>query len=68
MNQTFPEDLINLVFIPHLEDRLNQLAELAETEDWEYRDAAERHAHPVLYNYLRFTYRRLAEEEKKQAC
>ncbi|WP_158583473.1 DUF3825 domain-containing protein [Salinisphaera sp. Q1T1-3] len=64
MNQTFPEELFDLVFIPHLGDRLNELAELAETEDWEYRHAAEHHAHPVLYNYLRFTYRRLAEEEK----
>ncbi len=66
MSQTFPEELFELVFIPHMEDRLNELSALAESEDWDYRHADGTHVNPVLYNYLRFTYRRLAEEEKKR--
>jgi hypothetical protein len=61
---TFPEDLSDLVFIPRLDQRLAELADLAETEDWGYRNTENDHEHPVLYYYLRYTYRRLAEEEK----
>lgn len=64
MAQTFPEDLSDLVFIPHMDQRLEELAKLAEDEDWAYRHTENQHDHPVLFNYLRYTYRRLAEENK----
>jgi hypothetical protein len=64
MDQTFPEDLFELVFIPHMDQHLNELAELAEEEDWTYRNTEDEHVCPILFNYLRYTYRRLAEEEK----
>jgi len=64
MSATWPEDLFDLVFIPHMDQRLEELVDLAEDEDWSYKSTANDHAHPVLFNYLRYTYRRLAEEEK----
>ena len=64
MSSTWPEDLFDLVFIPHMDQRLDELAVLAEPEDWSYKNSGGSHVRPVLYNYLRYTYRRLAEEEK----
>lgn len=64
MTATWPEDLFELVFIPHMDQRLEELVALAEPEDWGYRTTPSAHPCPVLYNYLRYTYRRLAEEEK----
>jgi len=55
--------MFELVFIPHRNEKLDDLAAMAEQEDWGYREANEHHK-PVLYNYLRYTYRRLAEEQK----
>ena len=64
MAGTFPDDLFDLVFIPHIDQRLAELAGMAEPEDWSYRNTPNDHQNPVLYNYLRYTYSRLAEEEK----
>ncbi|WP_181321513.1 DUF3825 domain-containing protein [Pandoraea apista] len=64
MASTFPEDLFELVFIPRMNEKLVDLVGLAEPEDWSYRNAANGSGHPVLHNYLRYTYSRLAEEGK----
>lgn len=64
MSSTWPEDLFDLVFIPHMDQRLDELSTLAEPEDWSYKNVPNDHSKPVLYNYLRYTYRRLAEEGK----
>ncbi|MGD1097616.1 MAG: DUF3825 domain-containing protein [Bryobacteraceae bacterium] len=61
----WPEALFDLVFIPNLDDRLEELAGMAEPEEWHYHHTPPtEHQHPILYNYLRYTYTRLAEEEK----
>jgi hypothetical protein len=33
-------------------------------EPWDYQNTPEYHQKPILYNYLRYTYARVAEEEK----
>jgi hypothetical protein len=61
----WPEALFDLVFIPNLDDRLEELAVMAEPEEWHYHHTPPtEHQHPILYNYLRYTYTRLAEEAK----
>lgn len=60
----WPEALFDLVFIPNLEDRLDELAALAEPEEWDYHNTPTEHRKPILFNYLRYTYSRLAEEGK----
>ena len=61
---TWPEDFYGLVFMPHMEEHLDALANMAEVEEWDYHHVATTHAKPILYNYLRYTYSRLAEEDK----
>ena len=63
-NNVWPEALFDLVFIPNLEERLDELAGLAEPEEWDYQNTPTEHRKPILYNYLRYTYSRLAEEGK----
>jgi hypothetical protein len=60
----WPEELYDLIFIPHINDRLDALAGLAEPEEWDYRRTETDHHKPILFNYLRYTYRQLAEEGK----
>lgn len=61
---TWPDALYDLVFIPRIEDRLEELARIAEPEEWHYQNTPTDHRVPILFNYLRYTYARLAEEEK----
>ncbi len=49
---------------PQHQQRLDSLAELAEREPWDYQSTPQTRTKPILYNYLRYTYTRLAEEEK----
>jgi hypothetical protein len=60
----WPNDLFDFAFIPVLDENLNTLKDLAEAEDWTYQHAPSDHPFPVLYNYVRYTYRRVAEESK----
>jgi hypothetical protein len=50
--------------MPRFGDDIEILAKLAEPEDWEYRHAPTSHTHPVLRNYINYTYQRIAEEKK----
>lgn len=61
---TWPDDLFQFAFIPDINDRLAELAAEAEAEDWEYHSAQSQYPQPILYNYIRYTYRRLADELK----
>ena len=60
----WPDDLFDFAFVPDLDTRLTELAEKAEPEDWEYQYTETEHSHPVLFNFIRYTYRRIAEENK----
>ena len=59
-----PEMLHEFALIPKMDEKLDELAELVEPEDWDYQRTASARPHPILFNYLRYTYNRLAEEEK----
>ena len=60
----WPEDLFDFAFINNVDQRLDDLAGLCEAEEWGYQNAESDKRHPILFNYLRYSYQRLAEEEK----
>lgn len=62
--QQWPDDFLQFAWIPNLDDQLNDLASLAEPETWAYQFTENDHQYPILFNYLRFTYQRIAEERK----
>jgi hypothetical protein len=65
-SQVFPDSLGELVFFPHMDEKLDALALIAEPENWDYQNTQSEHNKPILFNYLRYTYSRLATEEKVQ--
>lgn len=62
--QSWPDELYDFAWFPHMDDHLRELAEQAEPEDWQYHHTSDEHEFPILFNYIRYTYRRLAEERK----
>jgi hypothetical protein len=60
----WPVELFDFAFVPDFDARLTELKDLAEDEDWEYHNTPTTHRRPILYNYIRYTYRRVAEENK----
>jgi hypothetical protein len=50
--------------MPKFTDDIDALAGLSEAEDWDYKQGAAPHVHPILRNYVTYTYRRVAEEKK----
>ncbi|MDH4187394.1 MAG: DUF3825 domain-containing protein [Nitrospira sp.] len=60
----WPEDVFDFAFLPGTDDRLADLKTLAEPEDWTYEHTHSDHPYPILFNYIRYTYRRIAEENK----
>jgi len=68
MEGTWPDRIHDLIFFPDVDGELDDLAELAEDEIWYYeneeRQQDANRDKPILYNYIKYTYRRLAEEDK----
>jgi len=60
----WPDDLFEFAYIHNLDQRINDLAAIAEDEVWDYQNSNSQNNKPILVNYLRYTYRRLAEEGK----
>ena len=60
----WPDDLYDLAFIPNPQQMLDSLASLAEPEGWDYQNTTTTQHKPILMNFLKSTYRRLAEEGK----
>ena len=60
----WPDDLFDFTFISNFDARLDALAAMAEPEVWDYQVAAQPRPKPILYNYLRYTYSKLAAEDK----
>jgi hypothetical protein len=60
----WPERLFDLIFFPAMDEKLDELARLAEDEEWEYQNSNDSHHKPILFNYLQCTYQRLREEDK----
>lgn len=71
-----PEHFREFAFMPKFETDVEELAtNLAELEDWGYKHTTSNSQFPVLENYIKYTYRRIAEEKKvaitkdeKNAC
>lgn len=59
-----PEDLFDFAFIPKFWEVIDALAVFAEPEDWTYQNSQSPSAYPILENYIKYTYKRLAEEKK----
>jgi hypothetical protein len=60
----WPTTYYEFAFMPHKEEKLEELVSTAEPEDWDYKRTPSEHTHPILFNYIQYTYRRLAEENK----
>lgn len=56
--------LFEFAYFPGMEDRLDELAELAEPEEWEYKNTESDRSKPILFSYIQHTYIRLGEENK----
>ena len=61
--------------MPHFDEQIEILANLAEPEDWDYHHTASTEPKPILRNYVKYSYRRIAHEKKiavtldeKHAC
>ncbi|MCL5734242.1 MAG: DUF3825 domain-containing protein [Actinobacteria bacterium] len=50
--------------VPDVPRRLEELADLAEPEDWEYRNTTSEYPRPILFNYLHYSFARLEEQRK----
>jgi len=60
----WPEDFLEFAWVPEVDNQLSELATNVEPEDWEYHFTESDHHFPILYNYIRYTYKRVAEERK----
>lgn len=60
----FPELFRDFALMPRFTEDIETLCALAEDEEWDYKQTEQLHPHPVLRNYVTYTYRRIAEEKK----
>jgi hypothetical protein len=60
----FPELFRDFALMPRFTDDIDSLAQEAEPEDWDYKHTPSPHSHPILRNYITYTYRRVSEERK----
>lgn len=63
---TTTDDLFAFAYLGDLPGKLRWLADLAAPEIWEYRHAPSTpdSSYPLLLNYLKYTFKRLSEEDK----
>lgn len=59
-----PASFYEFAFMPKFDDNIDYLASLAESEDWDYHNTPTTESKPVLRNYVKYTYQRIAEEKK----
>lgn len=60
----FPSDFYDFALTPKYDENIEFLKNMAEAEDWEYKNTPSTHPHPILRNYIKYTYQRIAEEKK----
>lgn len=60
----FPEQFRDFVLMPKFDENIDFIAGMTEPEDWNYKSTANTHNHPILRNYITYTYKRVAEEKK----
>ena len=59
-----PDDLFEFAMIPRVDEVIEKIAGIAEPEDWDYQETPSSRPHPILNNYLRYTYKKIAQEKK----
>lgn len=59
-----PESFTEFALMPRFTDDIEYLANIAEPEEWNYQNATNPVSNPILRNYLKYTYKRIAEEKK----
>ena len=65
-NGQWPDTLFQFAWFPDRDEKLEELAGTAESENWGYNYTPTDHKYPVLFDFLRYTYRRLVEQDKIQ--
>lgn len=60
----FPSDFYEFGFMPKFDENIEYLKGMTEPEDWGYQNTHVNHSHPILRNYIKYTYQRIAEEKK----
>jgi hypothetical protein len=70
-----PDSFHEFALMPRFDEQIEVLANLADSEDWDYHHTACPESRPILRNYVKYTYRRIAQEKKiavtkdeKHAC
>ena len=53
-------------FYPNFQTRLNELAELALSENWNYTRAPAQNGLPILFNYIHHTFNKIHDENQIQ--
>ncbi len=56
--------LYDFAYVHNIDDRLQELASLAEAENWRYTHTESGHSTPILYYYFHYTFERVKEQEK----
>lgn len=56
--------LYDFAYVHNFDDRMRDLALLAENENWDYKHSESEHPNPVLYYYFHYTFDRVREENK----
>ncbi|RKG82784.1 DUF3825 domain-containing protein [Corallococcus sp. CA049B] len=62
--QSVPPPLRRFAYLPSFTDRLADLEQLAEPEDWNYQHTESPYPRPILYSYVLHTFNRIEEEGK----
>ncbi len=59
-----PDDFKSFALMPKYTENIKHLQSIAEFEDWTYQNTPMESEFPILENYLKYTYKRIAEEKK----
>jgi hypothetical protein len=60
----FSSDFYDFAFMPKFDENIIFLSGMVEKEDWDYQNTQVSQNNPILSNYIKYTYRRIAEEKK----
>ena len=63
-NKNYGYPLYQFAYIPRITKQLEQLAQLAEPEDWTYQHTPSDYPKPILFNYIHYTFMRIEQEQK----
>lgn len=60
----FPQSFYDFAFMPKFDESIQLLKNLSENENWDYQNTSNSENNPILKNYIKYTYQRIAEEKK----